>query len=79
MADGLPVRTVSYADLDLSKPSGAKTLYRRISVAAQQVCTIPGFKDLGESANEQTCIAKAIDAAVRDDHTWAPALQVAAE
>src|SRR5262245_61107878 len=30
--------TVSYADLDLSKPAGAQTLYKRIKAAAQRVC-----------------------------------------
>jgi UrcA family protein len=65
-ADGLPARTVSYADLDLTKPSGAQALYHRISVAAQQVCTIPGYRDLQEKVNEQRCMAQAIDAAVKD-------------
>jgi UrcA family protein len=31
--------TVSYADLDLSKPAGAQALYKRIRRAARQVCT----------------------------------------
>jgi UrcA family protein len=30
--------TVSYADLDLSKPAGAQTLYKRIKAAAARVC-----------------------------------------
>jgi UrcA family protein len=30
--------TVSYADLDLSKPAGAQTLYKRIKGAAARVC-----------------------------------------
>ena len=29
---------VSYADLDLSKPAGAQTLYKRIKAAARHVC-----------------------------------------
>lgn len=31
--------TVSYADLDLSKPAGAKTLYSRLKRAARTVCS----------------------------------------
>jgi UrcA family protein len=31
--------TVSYADLDLSKPAGAQALYKRIRAAASKVCT----------------------------------------
>ncbi|MGH8236598.1 MAG: UrcA family protein [Steroidobacteraceae bacterium] len=29
---------VSFADLDLSKPAGAQTLYKRIQAAARRVC-----------------------------------------
>lgn len=32
-------RTVKFADLDISNPSGAHTLYRRIRAAAQVVCS----------------------------------------
>jgi UrcA family protein len=31
-------QAVSYADLDLSKPAGAQTLYKRIKAAARSVC-----------------------------------------
>lgn len=31
-------QTVSFADLDLSKPAGAQTLYKRIQKAARHVC-----------------------------------------
>lgn len=31
-------QAVSYADLDLSKPAGAQTLYKRIQKAARRVC-----------------------------------------
>jgi len=31
-------QAVSYADLDLSKPAGAQTLYKRIKAAARHVC-----------------------------------------
>jgi UrcA family protein len=36
--DGVKSQTVSFADLDLSKPAGAQTLYKRITKAARQVC-----------------------------------------
>jgi UrcA family protein len=38
----LPQVTVSYADLDLSKPAGAQTLYKRIKSAASRVCGAGG-------------------------------------
>ena len=31
-------QAVSFADLDLSKPAGAQTLYKRIKAAARHVC-----------------------------------------
>jgi UrcA family protein len=34
----VPRVTVRFGDLDLSKPQGAETLYRRIRSAARQVC-----------------------------------------
>lgn len=62
----LPRVTVKFADLNLSNPEGATTLYRRIHAAAREVCksydigrgnfTLPG------SANP--CVRKAIADAV---------------
>lgn len=37
--DDVKTATVSYADLDLSKPAGAATLYRRLKAAARMVCS----------------------------------------
>ena len=36
--DEPPTLTVNFADLDLSKPAGAETLYQRIRAAARTVC-----------------------------------------
>jgi UrcA family protein len=36
--DALPSVTVSYADLDLSQPQGARTLFHRLEEAAETVC-----------------------------------------
>lgn len=36
---GAESRTVKFADLDISSPSGAHVLYRRIRTAAQVVCS----------------------------------------
>ena len=63
-ADALPTRRVSYADLDISKPAGAKTLYHRIEAAARQVCE-PAGKGLGARERDRACIKQAIDLAVR--------------
>ncbi len=54
-------KTVRYADLDLTKPAGAKVLYGRIRVAAREVC---GFGDWPLPVNYQGCVDGAIDNAV---------------
>ena len=55
--------TVSYADLDLSKPSGARTLYGRITGAAREVCGDQGRR-LEEQFQWRTCYQGAISDAV---------------
>jgi UrcA family protein len=63
--DGLPKQTVSYADLDISKPAGAKALYRRIAAAARKVCTVNSYQGLTMVTQERICTDKAIDNAVK--------------
>jgi UrcA family protein len=62
----LPKETVSYADLDLSKPAGAKTLYGRIVSAARRVCNANGYRDLERINKAQVCTDHAIDTAVKE-------------
>jgi UrcA family protein len=64
--DGLPSQRVSYADLDISKPAGAKVLYARIVSAARHVCAISGYRDLGSMQWANKCTDQAIDKAVKD-------------
>ncbi len=64
--DGLPKETVGFADLDISKPAGAKTLYGRIVSAARRVCkNSNSYLDLQMRTQEQVCTDHAIDAAVK--------------
>jgi UrcA family protein len=65
-ADALPTQRVSYADLDISKPAGAKVLYRRIDAAAHQVCVFDASRDLRVAERERACVNGAIDKAVKD-------------
>jgi UrcA family protein len=58
--------TVRYSDLDLATAAGASALYRRISVAARQVCPDSYTRDLGMLAASQRCQANAIAQAVRE-------------
>ncbi|MEO7208851.1 MAG: UrcA family protein [Steroidobacteraceae bacterium] len=64
--DGLPSRKVSYADLDISKPAGAKVLYTRIVRAAKAVCEFSASDPLGASQLITRCVDHAIDNAVKD-------------
>jgi UrcA family protein len=62
----VPTKTVKFQDLDISKPAGAKALYRRIQAAAREVCTTDTLMDVHQLGSEQTCIQHAIDKAVKD-------------
>jgi UrcA family protein len=64
--DGLPSQRVSYADLDISKPAGAKVLYGRIKTAARHVCALNGYNDLSSMQWVNQCTDRAIDKAVKD-------------
>jgi UrcA family protein len=63
--DGLPKETVSYADLDISKPAGARTLYGRIVTAAKHVCRDSSYGNLLRMGQERRCTDNAIDNAVK--------------
>jgi UrcA family protein len=64
--DGLPSKRVSYADLDISKPAGAKILYGRIVRAAKEVCQFNGYDSLGAAQLVNRCVDHALDNAVKD-------------
>jgi UrcA family protein len=58
-------QAVSYADLDLSKPAGAQTLYKRIKAAARRVCgPIDHYTYVAPAQAFRECYAKAIADAV---------------
>jgi len=71
--EAVPSKTVRFDDLDITKPAGAKVLYRRIQAAAQEVCQIvPMTREMQLMSIEHACIVRAIDNAVRKVN--APAL-----
>jgi UrcA family protein len=59
-----PSKTVKFADLNIQTPAGAKVLYQRIRFAANQVCE-PAYQDPVLKEATPTCVATAIDNAVR--------------
>jgi UrcA family protein len=63
-ADDIPTVTVSYADLDLSKPAGAQTLYRRIEDAARTVCGPLASRELRRRRLWRDCYEQAVEDAV---------------
>ncbi len=67
-ADALSV-TVRYGDLDLASAAGTRALYRRLVVAAQQVCPDSGRRELAVMRFEQTCRNQAIVNAARQIHS----------
>jgi len=56
--------TVSFRDLNLSDPDGAKTLYTRIQTAAKKVCGSTSA-DFIERTTWRSCYRHAVDDAVR--------------
>ena len=57
-------RTVSYADLDLSKPAGRAALDARIHAAARSVCSVNATNMIDRSA-EHRCAKAAVSSATR--------------
>jgi UrcA family protein len=58
-------QAVSFADLDLSKPAGAQTLYKRIKAAARQVCgPADQYTFVVSSKTFRACYDKAVADAV---------------
>jgi UrcA family protein len=60
-----PAITVKFDDLNIASPAGAKALYRRIQVAAVEVCPQADNGDLHMVAIKSACVEHAIDDAVR--------------
>ena len=59
---------VSYADLNLEKQAGAKTLYRRLQKASRQACDVRGLNNAGSLrriTETKKCYAEALTAAVK--------------
>lgn len=62
--DEPPSLTVNFSDLDISKPTGARTLYRRIQQAARIVCDVHLAKDPQKAARARACYETAVASAV---------------
>jgi UrcA family protein len=71
-ADGAPPsEVVRFADLNISDPAGAQTLYRRIQAAARRVCQVDAVWNNPTLGREQACYRHAVDEAVKGVHSAA--------
>ncbi len=60
-------QTVSFADLDLTRPEGLDALRARISAAASAVCGgTPDVREMRQWQNYQSCAKQAADTAMAD-------------
>lgn len=64
-AEDVPSKIVKFNDLDITKPDGAKVLYRRIRAAARDVCERSSSTDPIMNMANKECIDTAVDKAVR--------------
>jgi UrcA family protein len=62
-ADRLTKR-VTYGDLNLESPEGAKALYSRLRYAAREVCSPFESKELSRRDMWQACVSGALESAV---------------
>ena len=61
-----PTMTVSFAELDITKPRGLQVLYSRIEHAAKVVCGVdPAPRELSRTREARSCYKTAVDDAVR--------------
>src|SRR5690606_29392368 len=56
--------TVSYAGIDLESPSGAETLHRRLSHAAERVCAPLKSRHVSQVREHRQCLADTLARAV---------------
>ena len=55
---------VSFADLNLNSAAGRAMLERRVNAAADSVCRVNGYTDLGSLRAGEACFGKAVDQAM---------------
>lgn len=63
---GVPQVAVSYGDLNVASDVGVRELYKRIALAAAQVCPYPHSRDLAQVAVNYRCRDAAIARAVHE-------------
>lgn len=57
-------KTVSYADLDLSRQADVAALYTRLKIVSKDVCGTPDIRDLAMRRLHEACVEEALSDAV---------------
>jgi len=65
-ADGVPALAVKYRNSDLSTREGSLLVYKRITTAASQVCSVADHQDIAAFTKYQACKRAAIERAVNE-------------
>jgi UrcA family protein len=60
----IPTVTVDYSDLNLTTDAGIKALYRRLQIAAKQVCRSFEGHEIGGATQRRACYNQALSDAV---------------
>jgi UrcA family protein len=60
----IPTVAVHYADLNLTTDAGVRALYRRLQVAARQVCRSFESHEIGRATQRRACYNQALSNAV---------------
>jgi UrcA family protein len=66
-----PSITVKYGDLNLQTPAGVEALYKRIHIAATQVCDSGGDRNLSILTYDRKCAAASETQAIEKVHNAA--------
>jgi len=63
-AEPVHEKTVSYADLNLSRQADVATLYARLRAASKNVCGTPDIRDLAMRRLHEICVEESLSDAV---------------
>jgi len=65
-ADAAPALKVKYKTSDLTSREGSQALYKRITIAAGEVCDVTNHEDVGGFTKYEACKRAAIERAVNE-------------
>jgi UrcA family protein len=60
-----PSITINYSDLNLATPHAVEVLYRRVAVAAKEVCAYGETRELARQVAADRCVTQAMNNAIQ--------------